>query len=247
MSAGYTQIRVDYCSVFCVVFNGIYPTGRKAGPYLVGNCIVRADGFAFSALNAFVLINDGFAVLHGNSSPGAYFPAGMSHAAHAFIGHFITIFRTGIACGRNNLHQRRFIIFFIDIALRQSLCDMHRHVFRPQRKSHCKADALPDNRSFSVNIPVLGLIIVYDLIRQRFYIINQIFRSISEIGYFFKNTSAYFTDLCVDTSHSSLLFHRKLIWPYYVPNRHSLTLLIIYHCAIYYFYINGARNQGILL
>lgn len=31
LSAGYTQIRVDYCSVFCVVFNGIYPTGRKAG------------------------------------------------------------------------------------------------------------------------------------------------------------------------------------------------------------------------
>ena len=105
-------------------FDSRYTTGRFTGTLFMANSIIRADLTTFSALDTFFLINDRFPILHGNRTLGADTLAGMCQTSHAGTGHLVTVLRAGITRRRNDLHQRGFVIFFINITLLQTLGQM---------------------------------------------------------------------------------------------------------------------------
>ena len=45
--------------------------GTFAGAFFMGDGIVRTDSFASSAMDTFVLVDEGFSVYHGNGAFGA--------------------------------------------------------------------------------------------------------------------------------------------------------------------------------
>ena len=124
LTTGYTFFIVDHGSSHMVRCNSSNTAGSLTGTLFMANSIIRADLTTFSALDTFFLINDRFPILHGNRTLGADTLAGMCQAPHAGAGHLITVLRAGITSRRNDLHQRGLIIFFINITLFQSLCQM---------------------------------------------------------------------------------------------------------------------------
>ena len=139
--------------------------------------IIWTDIFALSAFYAFFLINDGFAVDHGNRALGTDALAGMGHTAHAGACHLIMILRACVTRGRDNLHQRRLIVFLPDIALLQALGQVPGMlpVLRPQAHPHGQSNALTDYGSVTVDaLPVQRLFIIYNLIGKRFHIVLQV-------------------------------------------------------------------------
>ena len=164
--------------------------------------VVRADSLAFTAPDTFFRINMGLPVHHRDRFLGAYFLAGMSHTAPAFVRNHVTVHRTGIACRRDHLYQRRFIIFLIDITLVQPLGQMDRHILRPEGKSHGHTDTFRYHRPLSVNtVPVSRGFRSYYFIRQGLHIILQVLRCICQIGNFLKHTPADLSYLSVNSSH----------------------------------------------
>ena len=124
LTAGYTFFIVDHSSSHMVRCNSSNTAGSLTGTLFVTNCIIRADFTTLSALDAFLLINNRLAVFHRDRTLGTDTLAGMCQAPHAGAGHLITVLRAGITSRRNDLHQRGLIIFFINITLFQSLCQM---------------------------------------------------------------------------------------------------------------------------
>ena len=174
------------------------------------NGIIGAYSLTFTALNAFLLINYGFAVHHSNGAFGTDALTRMGNTAHAGTGDLIFILRTGITGRRNHLHQRRFIIFLIDVAFFQPLCQMSRtlSVLRPETHSHGKTDTLPDNSPVTVNaLKKLSLFIVYNLIGKRFHIILKTGGMICQIGHFLKHFPAFLSDRSVNSSHTHIKHH----------------------------------------
>ena len=76
----------------------------------------------------------------------------MCKATHTFVCHFIAILRAGIAGRCDHLHERRLIIFLVNIALLHALTDLHRLVLRAQRHSHRKPRALADNLALPIDV-----------------------------------------------------------------------------------------------
>ena len=124
LTAGYTFLIVDHGSSHMVRCNSSNTAGSLTGTLFVTNRIIRADFTTLSALDAFFLINNRLAVFHRDRTLGTDTLAGMCQAPHAGAGHLITVLRAGITSRRNDLHQRGLIIFFINITLFQSLCQM---------------------------------------------------------------------------------------------------------------------------
>ena len=201
LAAGNTQIRINVSPALFVTLNGIHSAMSQTGANLMGNRIIRADGFTFPASNALLLVDHGFSLLHTDGPSGTDLPAGMGHTPHTFIRNLIFIFRTGIAGRRDHLHQRRFIIFLIDIALFQPLGHMHRRIFRTQREPHRQPDPLSYDCPLPVNAFIFRFIIVNNLIGQSLHVILQIVGGICQICHFFKNASSDFTYLCIYSSH----------------------------------------------
>ena len=124
LTTGNTFFIIDNSSSHMIRFDSRYTTGRFTGTLFMANSIIRADLTTFSALDTFFLINDRFPILHGNRTLGADTLAGMCQTSHAGTGHLVTVLRAGITRRRNDLHQRGFVIFFINITLFKSLCQM---------------------------------------------------------------------------------------------------------------------------
>ena len=124
LTAGYTFLIVDHGSSQMVRCNSSNTAGSLTGTLFVTNRIIRADFTTLSALDAFFLINNRLAVFHRDRTLGTNTLAGMCQAPHAGAGHLITVLRAGITRRRNDLHQRGFVIFFINITLLQTLCQM---------------------------------------------------------------------------------------------------------------------------
>ena len=166
--------------------------GHRA--HLMADRVVRADSLAFTAPDTFFRINMGLPFTIETASLGAYLLAGMSHTAPAFVRNHVAVHRTGIACRRDHLYQRRFIIFLIDITLVQPLGQMGPAHSPAGGKVPWPYGCVPlPPPSLSVNtVPVSRGFRSYYFIRQGFHIILQIFRSICQIGYFLKNTPGGF-------------------------------------------------------
>ena len=228
MSAGNTQICVNIGTPLLIALNGINPTVGKAGPYLMGNSIIRTDRLTFSAFNTLFLVDHRMAADHGYSSSRTDLPARMGNTTHTLVGYLIAVFRTRITGRWNHLHQWRFIIFFINITFFHPLRHMHRRIFRTERQAHRQSDLLPYNGPLPINTFVFRFIIINNLIRKRFHIILQIFRMISKICHLFKNPSSIFAYLSIDTSHLQ-----------YLSNKISLQVSRVYS------YTNLQGNQGI--
>ena len=124
LTAGNTFFIIDNSSSHMIRFDSRYTTGCFTGTLFMTNCIIRADFTTFSALNAFLLINNRLAVFHRDCALRTDTLTGMRQTSHTGAGHLVTVLRAGIACRRNDLHQRGFIIFFINITLFQPLGQM---------------------------------------------------------------------------------------------------------------------------
>ncbi len=134
----------------------IHAAMGKAWALLMRYRIVRTHGLALSALDALLLIDDRASVLHRDRSSWTDFIARVRKTAHTFVSHLVSVFRAGIARRRDHLHQRRLIIFLIDIALLHALADLHRLILRAERHSHRKPRALPDDLALPVYIVPIG-------------------------------------------------------------------------------------------
>ena len=82
-AAGNTDIIVYIGPPEFVRLDGINAAGRLAGPLLMADSVVGTNLLAFSAFDAFFLINDGFSLHHGNGALGTDAVARMRHTAHA--------------------------------------------------------------------------------------------------------------------------------------------------------------------
>lgn len=71
MPAGYAFILVDGGASLFIALDGFYTAGTFAGAFFMGDGIVRTDSFASSAMDTFVLVDEGFSVYHGNGAFGA--------------------------------------------------------------------------------------------------------------------------------------------------------------------------------
>ena len=104
----------------------------------------------------------------------ADFRTRVGKAAFAHIAYFIFIILAGSTGGRDNLHQRRLIIFFGNIAGLDAISQVDRFVCRTQTHSHGKADTFRGNRTGTVNtVTVLRTIFRYDFIGNCFNIVDQ--------------------------------------------------------------------------
>ena len=83
LTTGYTFFIVDHSSSHTVRCDGSNTTGSLTGTLFMTNCIIRADFTAFSALNAFLLINNRLAIFHRDRALGTDTLAGMCQASHA--------------------------------------------------------------------------------------------------------------------------------------------------------------------
>ena len=83
LTAGYTFLIVDHGSSQMIRCDSSNTAGSLTGTLFVTNCIIRADFTAFSALNAFLLINNRLAVFHRDRALGTDTLAGMCQASHA--------------------------------------------------------------------------------------------------------------------------------------------------------------------
>jgi len=70
-AAGHTFILVDGSASLFIAFDGFYTAGAFAGTFFMGDGVVRTDSFASSAMDTFVLVDEGFSVYHGNGAFGA--------------------------------------------------------------------------------------------------------------------------------------------------------------------------------
>ena len=70
-AAGYAFILVDGGASLFIALDGFYTAGTFAGAFFMGDGIVRTDSFASSAMDTFVLVDEGFSVYHGNGAFGA--------------------------------------------------------------------------------------------------------------------------------------------------------------------------------
>ena len=116
------------------------------------------------------------------------------------------ILRACVAGRWDNLHQRRFIIFFPDIALFQPLGQMPGTltVLRAQTHAHGQADTLTDNRAVTIDaFPIPGFFIIHNLVGQCLHIILQIHRIICQVRDFLKNPASALSDRCIDSSHTA--------------------------------------------
>ena len=174
-TAGYAFVLQDTCPSLFVASDGLHSTGLFAGADIMGDRVIRTDGLAFSAFNTFILVDDRLAVDHGNGAFGADLNTGMSHASPAHIGDNIFIWRTGRAGRGDHLHQRRLIIFFVNVACLQPISQMNRFVFRTKRKSHGEADTLAGNRPFPINTVTVFGPLLDNLIGDGFNVVDQCF------------------------------------------------------------------------
>ena len=114
-TTGNTFFVVNRCPSHFITFNSIDTTSSGTRTFFFCNGVVRTNTFTLSALDTFFLINHRFSFYYRNCSFGANFLTGMSYTSSAHIGNFIHFCFTGITGRRNYLHQRRLIIFFINI------------------------------------------------------------------------------------------------------------------------------------
>ena len=157
-----------------VRLNGSYAAGLLTGTFFLRYGIVRTDGLALSALDAFILIYVGFPPYHGNRVFGADLYTGVGKAALAHVADLVPSFLAGLAGRRNDLHKRGLVIFVGYIAGFHASGQMHRLILRAQRQSHGKSETLAHDRAGTVDAfsVFLGLFI-YHLIWNGFHIVIQ--------------------------------------------------------------------------
>ena len=127
----------------------------------------------------------------------------MSHTATAHIADDVFVWRTGCTCRWDDLHKRRLIIFFVDIAGCKTVCQMDGFVFRAKRKTHGKTDSFAGNGAFSVDTFTVFGFFFHDIVRNCLNIMNQSFIRRFESGFsnFGKDFVSDCPDGCVIISH----------------------------------------------
>ena len=75
----------------------------------------------------------------------------MCNTAAAHVADFVFVGFACGTCGRNHLHKRWFIIFFINIAGFYAISKMYRTIFRAEGKSHGQTDTFTCNSSFTID------------------------------------------------------------------------------------------------
>ena len=212
-AAGYAFVLIDGCASLFVTFDGFYAAGAFAGAFFVGDGVVGTDGFASSAMDAFILVDKGFSVYHGDGAFGTGEHTGMCDAAAAHVADFVFV---GFACGTcrwDYLHKRWFVIFLVNVAGFYSVGQMDGTVLRAEGKSHGQADAFARNGSFTVDTFAVFRTFLYNIVGNGFNIVDQGFvRGFkSDLCNFGKNLSPDLFYWCVKISHRCSPLQNKLI------------------------------------
>ena len=209
LTAADALLRVDARAPEPVAGNRLDAARLRARTRSVRDRLVRAGGFALPALNALVLIDDGFPRLciHGNRALRTDRHAISRNAAAALVAHFILVLFAAIARRGNDLHERRFVVAVRDIARVQPVCDVRGAILRIERHTHRKTDALRRDRAFAVNaLAIHGRFRRRDLIRDFFQIARDVFRFKRNFGDLDKDLPPQFFYRSFQTSH----FHNLL-------------------------------------
>ena len=183
----------------------------RAGTRPVRDRFVRTGGFAFPAFDTFSLVDDRLSRLFidGDRSLGADRHAIARNTAAALIADLIDVILALVARRRNDLHERRFIVFIRNIARIQPARDMDGPVLRAQGHTHRKTDALGRNRALAIDaLAVLRLFGRRYFIRDRLDVVIDVFRIIRDAGDFNKNLPAQLDDGCFQSSHRNFSFPR---------------------------------------
>ena len=211
-ATGYAFVLIDGCASLFVAFDGFYAAGAFTWTFFMGDGIVRTDCFASSAVDAFILVDKGFAVYHGDGAFGAGEHTGMCDAAAAHVADFVFV---GFACGTcrwDYLHKRWFVIFLVNVAGFYSVGQMDGTVLRTERKAHGQADTFACNSSFTVDTFTVFRTFFYDVVGNGFNIVDQGFvRGFkSDLRNFCKNLSSDLFNWCVEISHRVSPFQNKI-------------------------------------
>ena len=136
----------------------------------------------------------------------------MCNTAAAHVADFVFVGFTCGTCGRNHLHKRWFIIFFIDIAGFYAISKMYRTIFRAEGKSHGQTDTFTCNSSFTIDALAVFRTFLYNIVRDGFNIVNQGFvRGFkSDLRNFCKNLSPDLFNWCVEISHKCSPFQKMI-------------------------------------
>ena len=206
-TAGNTFLIINLCTAKFITSNCLYTTSSFTRTFFMRNSIIWTDRFAFSAFHTFCLINMRFAVYHRDCTLWTSLHTWMSHTSSAHIAYLIHIRRTGRTGRWDNLHKRRFIIFLINIGSFHSISQMNCFILWTKRKTHGQSYTLTGNCTFTVDtLTVLGPFL-YDIIRDRFNIMDQsiIGRFKTKFCHFGEDLSANLFYWGIKSSHILLL------------------------------------------
>ena len=93
--------------------------------------VIRTHRFTFATFDTFGLVNVRVSVYHRYGTFWTNQHAWVGNTALADIADFIFVGSAGCTGGRNHLHERRLIVFFVNIAGLDSFREMNGTVFGP--------------------------------------------------------------------------------------------------------------------
>src|SRR5690606_32223367 len=105
LAAGNTFVLIDLCPPQVVRIDGVDPTGLSTGPIILNDGVIGAGVPAAAALNAFLLINVGLMLTHGNGVYRTDIDAGVRNALAAVGSDFQPFRRTGFAGKGDDIDQ----------------------------------------------------------------------------------------------------------------------------------------------
>ena len=198
---------IDARTPEAVARDRLYAARLRARTRSVRDRLVRASCLALAALDALVLVDDGFSrfSVHGDRALGTDRHAIARNTAAALIADFVLIFFASVACRRNDLHERRFVITVGNVARIQPVRDMGGTILRIERHTHRKADAFGGDGALTINaLAVHRRLRRRDLVRDLFQIARHIFRFECNFCDLDEDLPSQLFDRSFQTSHSLL-------------------------------------------
>ena len=221
LTAAHALLIIDVGATVLIRADGMHAAGGGARTYMVVDGRVRADLSALSAFDAEVLVDMGLLVHERDGLLWAYLATRMGKTALAGIRDLVDVVLTGVAGKLDDVDEWRLVVRdVVDLRLIKAVGDAPRLLHSLQRESHGKADALPDDGALQKDALSIGGDITWqDLKRQLVkgivYLLTihlgLVTHSIANLRNLSKYLTSNFSQICVDSSHSTRHGHSSPI------------------------------------